>query len=125
MNKINNSQLIYSSSKAYNTFFRDGKCYVLTTEEMPEIYKLDAMACKDDKIIIINDIQEIELIEKEFSHNCLQKIELDNLNHIYVQKYILKSPNGNITKTTELIEIRDENSKYSHFLCNLILKFII
>ena len=122
MSKINNSQLVYSSSNVYNTFFFDGKCYVLTTEDMSEIYKLDSMACKDDKIIIINEIQEIELREKGFSHNGFQKIELDNLDHIYVQKYILKSPDGDIRETTELIEIRDENDKYSHFLRNLILE---
>ena len=40
---------------------------------MPEIYKLDNITCEDDKIIIINEIQEIELIEKSFSRNSLQK----------------------------------------------------
>ena len=122
MEQINNSQLLYNTSNVYKTFFHDGNCYVLTTEDMQEIYKLDNMAREDDKIIIINEIQEIELAEKSFSHNGLQKIKLDNLDHIYVQKYILRSPDGNITKTTELIEIRDENTKYSHFLHNLILE---
>ena len=63
-----------------------------------------------------------ELIKNSFSLNGYQQISVDNLKHIYVRKYISKSTDGNSTATTNLIEIRDENSKYSHFLCNLILE---
>lgn len=74
------------------------------------------------KSFLLMKFKKNELIENSFSLNGYQKISVDNLKHIYVQKYIYKSTDGNSTATTNLIEIRDENSKYSHFLCNLILE---
>ena len=59
---------------------------------------------------------------KNLVFNGYQKIELDNLQHVYVRKYKYTDSNGNSTVTTDLIEIRDENCKYSHFLGNLIVE---
>ena len=88
MEKINNSQLLYNTSNVYKTFFHDGNCYVLTTEDMQEIYKLDNMAREDDKIILINVNQENSLYDAGFVRNGASKIHLDNLKHIHVQKYV-------------------------------------
>ena len=123
MNKINNSHILYCKEAVYNTFFKHKKSYVSTTTEMPEIYNLDSIAHEKDKIILIDFEQDAELLKQGFVHNGYQKIKLDNLKHIYVQKYLLKHPDGNSTEFTNLLEIRDENQKYSHFLCNTIVEF--
>lgn len=122
MKQTNNSHIIFSKLQLYKTFFQDNKCYVSTTTDMPDIYYLDSIAEENDKIILINEIQDNELYDKSYNCNGLFKIELDNLEHVYVQKYIFKSPEGNSTKSTDLLEIRDENCKYSHFLANLIVE---
>ena len=64
MTEKNTSQLIFSTFEVYNTFFVDQKCFVSTDISMPELYYLDGIAHEDDKIVIINEIQENELLEK-------------------------------------------------------------
>ena len=51
-----------------------------------------------------------------------KSIELDNLSHVYVQKYIKKVNDGNITDKTNLEDSVDENCKYSNFLADLIVQ---
>ena len=124
MIEINNSQRIYCNHDVYKTFFFKNKCYVPTHISMKEIYHLDSIAKENDRIILIDPTQEAELEDEGYVHNGLLKCKLDNLKHIYVQKYKLKLDNGSKTATTNLFEIRDENCTYSHFLANLILEHL-
>lgn len=57
-----------------------------------------------------------------FKCNGTKSIALDNLSHIYVQKYIKKENNNYITAITNLDYFVDENCKYSNFLADLIVK---
>ena len=50
-----------------------------TTTDMTELYKLDLNANKEDKIILINEIQEAELSEKDYIPDSYQKCPMDNL----------------------------------------------
>ena len=118
----NNSPLIYCTSNLYKTFFSDGKCFFSTTTDMTELYKLDINANEEDRIILINEIQEAELSEKGYVHDGYQKCSIDNLNHVFVRKYKSHTENGRKTETTDLIDMRDENCKYSRFLCDLIME---
>jgi len=47
---------------------------------------------------------------------------LDNLNHIYVQKYVKEVDGYDVTATTNLDSFVDENCKFSNFLDELIVK---
>ena len=118
----NNSPLIYCTGNLYKTFFSDGKCFFSTTTDMTELYKLDINANEEDRIILINEIQEAELSEKGYVHDGYQKCSIDNLNHVFVRKYKSHTENGRKTETTDLIDMRDENCKYSRFLCDLIME---
>ncbi|OED01730.1 MULTISPECIES: hypothetical protein [Methanobrevibacter] len=57
-----------------------------------------------------------------FKCNGTKSIALDNLSHIYVQKYIKKENNNYITTITNLNYFVDENCKYNNFLADLIVK---
>ena len=120
---IENSPIIFSTYVAYNTFFSDGKCFFDTTYDMIDLYRLDSIADENDRIILINKIQENELHEKGYVHDGYKKCDIDNLKHVYVRKYKLKTDNGKKTQTTDLSDMRDENCKYSRFLCDLILEY--
>ena len=52
----------------------------------------------------------------------LKKICLDNLSHVYVQKYVKKIDKGYINAITDLDFLVDENCKYSNFLGDLIVQ---
>ena len=58
MIKKNNSHKIFSTSNVYNTFFSQGKCFVSTSVNVPDLYYLDSIAQENDKIIIVDAIQE-------------------------------------------------------------------
>ena len=123
--KSNNSPLIYSTGNIYKTFFTDEKCFFSTTTDMTELYKLDIIANEEDKIILINEIQEAELSEKGYVHDGYQKCPMDNLKHVFVRKYKLQTENGKKTTTTDLIDMRDENCKYSRFISDLIMETLL
>ena len=120
---ISKSPFNYCTHNIYKTFFIDEKCFFTTTSEMIDLYRLDTIAEEKDKIIIINEIQESELYSKGYVKDGYVKCNIDNLKHVYVRKYKLQTSDGKKTVTTDLSDIRDENCKYSRFLCNLILEY--
>ena len=83
---------------------------------------LDGIAEGGDKIILINVDQENSLFDDRFTRNGLKKICLDNLSHVYVQKYVKKIDKGYINAMTDLDFLVDENCKYSNFLGDLIVQ---
>lgn len=120
--KSNTSQIIFNEVTLYKTFFCDGKCFVEDTVFMPDLYRLDHVAEKDDRIIIINPIQESKLYEEGYVKDGYEKSKLDNLNHVYVRRYRLKTDDGSKIATSDLFEICDKNCKYSRFLTDLIME---
>ena len=120
----NNSHKLYCEYGLYKTFFSEHKCYVSTNTPMNQIYLLDSIAQEKDKIILIDEIQESDLENKGYVCDGLKKSKLDNLKHVYVQKYKLKLEKGSKTTTTDMFEIRDPNCTYSRYLGNLILEYI-
>ena len=63
------------------------------------------------------------MIKKGYIYDGYKKSNIDNLNHVYVRKYKLQTENGKKTQTTDLSDMRDENCKYSRFLCDLIMEY--
>ena len=122
MTKIH-SPTIYCTHNLYNSFFFDGKCFFSTASDMVDLYRLDVIAEENDKIILVNEIQEEELFKKGYIYDGYKKSNIDNLNHVYVRKYKLQTENGKKTQTTDLSDMRDENCKYSRFLCDLIMEY--
>ena len=47
---------------------------------------------------------------------------MDNLSHVYVQKYVKKDDEGYSSAVTDLDFLVDENCKYSNFLGDLIVQ---
>ena len=76
------------------------------------------------KIILINVNQENGLFDEGFVCNGTNGICLDNLNHIYVQKYVKEFDGYDVTATTNLDSFVDENCKFSNFLADLIVKLL-
>ena len=89
---------------------------------MDSIYYLDSIALDDDKIILINVNQENTLFDDGFTRNGTKKVFLDNLSHIYVQKYVKKVDGKCICDITNLKGLVDENCKYSNYLGDLIVQ---
>ena len=58
MNKENPSPIVFNEFELYNLFFNDGTCIISLDFPMVFIYFLDQIARNDDKIILINSIQE-------------------------------------------------------------------
>ena len=84
--KTNNSPIIYCTHNVYNTFFSNRKCFFSTMSDMVDLYRLDSIAEENDKIILINEIQESELFEKGYVYDGYVKCNIDNLKHVYVRK---------------------------------------
>ena len=96
---LNNSPLIYCTYNIYNTFFSDEKCFFSTTSDMVDLYRLDIIAKENDKIVLINEIQETELFKKGYVFDGYQKSNIDNLNHVFVRKYKLHTEYGKIVSS--------------------------
>ena len=124
MKPINNSQPILCNLEVYNSFFFDGECHVSTSIDMPFLYYLDSIAGDDDKIILFDEIQDSNLLEEGYVYDGNVKSNVDNLEHVFVKRYRLSTPDKNFIVTTEQSLIRDENCKYSHFLANKILELM-
>jgi len=86
-----NSPTIYCTYNLYNIFFFDGKCFFSTASDMVDLYRLDFIAEENDKIILVNEIQEEELFKKGYVHDGYKKSNIDNLNHVYIRKYKLQT----------------------------------
>lgn len=67
--------------------------------------------------------RKLNCSKKGYVFDGYQKSNIDNLNHVFVRKYKLHTEYGKITQTTDLSDIRDENCKYSRFLCDLIMEY--
>ena len=89
---------------------------------MDFIYYLDNIALDDDKIILINVNQENTLFDNGFTRDGTKKVFLNNLSHIYVQKYVKKVDGKCIYDITNLKCLVDENCKYSNYLGDLIVQ---
>ena len=124
MTKKTNSPVLFNTEEIYKIFFCDGECVVDLDFPMVLLYFLDSMARDDDKIILINVNQENNLFDEEFVLNGTNKICLDNLNHVYVQKYVKEVESYDVTSTTDLDSFVDENCKFSNFLADLIVKLL-
>ncbi|MBR0058001.1 MAG: hypothetical protein IJP99_01515 [Methanobrevibacter sp.] len=124
MNKENPSPIVFNEFELYNLFFNDGTCIISLDFPMVFIYFLDQIARNEDKIILINSIQENMLFEDGFKCNGTVELCLDNLKHIYCQKYIKKVDDYYITETTNLDSFINKNCKYSNFLSDLIVKIM-
>ena len=122
MNKKTNSPVLFNSVEIYKTFFCNGVCLLNVDFPMNFIYYLDSIAADDDKIILINVNQENTLFNDGFTRNGTKQIFLDNLSHIYVQKYVKKDDNECIYDITDLEYLVDENCKYSNYLGDLIVQ---
>ena len=94
MKTRNSSHKLYCEQEVYNTFFSKNKCYVSTNTPMNQIYFLNSIAHKNDKIILIDEIQESDLENKGDVHDGFKKSKLNNLKYVYMQKYKLKSKKG-------------------------------
>ena len=122
MTQKTNSPVLFNAEEIYKIFFCDGRCLVSLDFPMSLLYFLDSIARDDDKIILINANQENNLFDDGFKCNGTKSIELDNLSHIYVQKYVKKVNGKNITYKTNLEDFVDENCKYSNFLADLVVQ---
>ena len=118
------SPALFNTEEIYKIFFCDGECVVNLDFPMILLYFLDSIACDDDKIILINVNQENGLFDEWFVCNGTNGICLDNLNHIYVQKYVKEVEGYDVTATTNLDSFVDENCKFSNFLAELIVKLL-
>ena len=118
------SPVLFNTEEIYKIFFCDGECVVDLDFPMILLYFLDSIACDDDKIILINVNQENGLFDEGFVCNGTNGICLDNLNHIYVQKYVKEVEGYDVTATTNLDSFVDENCKFSNFLAELIVKLL-
>ena len=118
------SPVLFNTEEIYKIFFCDGECVVGLDFPMVLIYFLDGIARDDDKIILINVNQENTLFDEGFVCNGTNRICLDNLNHVYVQKYIKEVNGYDVTATTNLDSFVDENCKFSNFLADLIVKLL-
>ena len=116
------SPVLFSAEEIYKTFFCDGKCLISIDFPMSLLYFLDSIARDDDKIILINVNQENNLFDDGFSCNGTYSIDLDNLSHVCVQKYVKEFDGNDVTATTDLEDFIDENCKYSNFLADLIVQ---
>ena len=81
-----NSPTIYCTYNLYNLFFFDGKCFFSTASDMFDLYRLDFIAEENDKIILVNEIQEEELFKKGYIYDGYKKSNIDNLNHVLCQE---------------------------------------
>ena len=117
-----NSPVLFNAEEVYNFFFSEPVCRISLDFPMPLLYFLDSIAQKDDKIILINVNQKNNLFDEEFVCNGTKSIELDNLSHVYVQKYKKEWEEHTITETTDLDHVVDENCKFSNFLAELIVQ---
>ena len=122
MTQKTNSPVLFNAEEIYKIFFCGGRCLISLDFPMSLLYFLDSIARDDDKIILINVNQENSLFDGGFKCNGTKSIELDNLSHIYVQKYVKKVNGKNITYKTNLEDFVDENCKYSNFLADLIVQ---
>ena len=118
------SPVLFNTEEIYKIFFCDGECVVDLDFPMILLYFLDSIACDDDKIVLINVNQENTLFDEGFVCNGTKGICLDNLNHIYVQKYVKEFDGYDVTATTNLDSFIDENCKFSNFLADLIVKLL-
>ena len=116
-----NSPVLFNTEEIYNTFFCDGECVIDIDFPMILLYFLDSLAREDDKIILINVNQENNLYDEGFVRNGASKINLDNLKHIHVQKYVKRYFNYEVTTITDLESFIDINCKYSNFMSDLIV----
>ena len=124
MSPKTNSPILFNTEKIFKTFFSTGECLIDIDFPMFLLYFLDSIARDDNKIILINSNQENNLFDEGFICNGTTKICLDNLNHVYVQKYIKKVDDYYIAATTNLDNFVDENCKFSNFLADLIVKLL-
>ena len=124
MSPKTNSPILFNTEKIFKTFFSTGECLIDIDFPMFLLYFLDSIARDDNKIILINSNQENNLFDEGFICNGTTKICLDNINHIYIQKYIKKVDDYYITETTNLDSFINENCKYSNFLADLIVKIM-
>ena len=124
MNQKTTSPVLFNTEEIYKSFFCDGVCFVDLDFPMILLYFLDGIARDGDKIILINSNQGNRLFDEGFVCNGCKKIYLDNLEHIYVQKYLKKADDCDVTATTNLDSFVDENCKYSNFLADLIIKLL-
>lgn len=124
MKQKTNSPVLFNTEEIYKIFFCDGVCLVDLDFPMILLYFLDSIARDGDKIILINSNQENSLFNDGFVCNGCKKICLDNLEHIYIQKYVKKADDSDVTATTDLDSFVDENCKYSNFLADLIIKLL-
>ncbi len=88
------SPIIHCTHNLYNTFFFDEKCFISTMSDMIDLYRLDTIADENDRIILINEIQENELFEKGYVYDGYEKCNMDNLKHLYIRKYKLVTKKG-------------------------------
>ena len=122
MKQKTNSPVLFNAEDIYKIFFSNNECLIDLDFPMSLLYFLDSIARDDDKIILVNVNQENKLFDEGFVCNGTKKICLDNLKHIYVQKYINMSDNKVISAITNLDSFVDENCKYSNFLADLIVQ---
>ena len=122
MKQKTNSPQLFNSEEIYKTFFCNGVCLIDIDSPMDFIYYLDNIALDNDKIILINANQENTLFDNGFTRNGTKKVFLDNLSHIYVQKYVKKVDGKCIYNITNLECLVDENCKYSNYLGDLIVQ---
>ena len=102
MTQKTNSPVLFNTEEIYKTFFCDGGYVVDLDFPMVLLYFLDDIAHDDDKIILINVNQENNLFDEGFVCNGTKRICLDNLNHIYIQKYVKEVDGYDVTTTTNL-----------------------
>ena len=102
MTQKTTSPVLFNTEEIYKIFFCDGECVVDLDFPMILLYFLDSIACDDDKIVLINVNQENDLFDEGFVRNGTNGICLDNLNHIYVQKYVKEFDGYDVTATTNL-----------------------
>ena len=89
--------VLFNTEEIYKIFFCDGECVVDLDFPMILLYFLYSIACDDDKIVLINVDQENGLFDEGFVRNGTNRICLDNLNYIYVQKYVKEFDGYDVT----------------------------
>ena len=100
MKQKTNFPVLFNSVEIYKSFFYNSVCLINVDFPMDFIYYLDGILADDNKIILINVNQENNLFDDGFTRNGTKQIFLDNLSHIYVQKYVKKVDDKYISDIT-------------------------
>ena len=126
MSKNNLNPIPYdyiSVVEVYKNFTIDGKLYVDISTPYDFLLLLEKYCPDRIKIVLIDVNQQNKLLNNDFNRNGTRNYDLDNLDNIYVQKYINKHDSSN-TDFTNLKSYVKPTEKYSKYIKDLIVDIL-